>query len=195
MQSLSIIPNIQELPQAELALFIASGGRFCDVAALWRSPHDTADGNGVVYVKLTRPDGTVIFARIMQSLFMGAASAFKGAHLREDGSPLAKERPPENAVHDPRLEEALDVINGAVSDFRKLYNATGNPIFASTANIYETAMEHILAKKNTAEPTPEQRVGNNQCSEVRRAHGLPYPRTCVLCKLGPCINKNPDAKA
>jgi len=29
-------------------------------------------------------------------------------------------------------------------------------------------------------------IGTNECTRIMRLKGLPYPRTCPVCKLGPC---------
>lgn len=183
MPAVSIIPNNDENPQADYLTFFTNGGTFCELEQALRIPKGTAEGNAVVALKIRNPNGSVSWTRTSQALYLAAADAFKGAQAREDNK---APRPPEHVIDEPKLAAMVALAESMITDFRKL--SALSPAIGIASEIYQKALDDILGTP----PTPEQRVGDNQCNEVRRAHGLAYPRTCALCKLGPCKNKNPD---
>ncbi len=48
-----------------------------------------------------------------------------------------------------------------------------------------TALSNDLSLRLGIPSGPE-----NRCTHVLRAQGLPYPRTCQVCRLGPCPFKD-----
>lgn len=129
MQTASVITDLKAFPQPELSAFLATDSPFLTIEQMAREPDATESGKPAIIIKLRHPNGAVSYARTTQALFMGAASAFKGAQERDD---------------------------------------------------------HIAATGQELPPP--------KCNMLRSMLQLPYPRTCELCKNGPCINVKPEGK-
>ncbi len=66
-------------------------------------------------------------------------------------------------------------------------------------NCWQTTKEDAYAAWNrrasppASEPVPDERTQRTQCQRVLREQGSAYPRTCQVCKFGPC--RYPVAKS
>lgn len=125
MPALAINTNLEENPDKDLSEFLRNEGHLSDIEKIIRCPDATEDGKPVIILKIVHPDGKTSYARTTQALYMGAASAIKGAQERED----------------------------------------------------------YLAANDGKEPPA--------CNMLLSMLQRPYPRTCAICKLGPCINVKP----
>lgn len=95
MQSVSIITNLKDHPQPELSAFLATESPFLEIEQIARQPDATETGKPAVIIKLRHPNGSISYARTTQALYMGAASAFKGAQERDDHiAATGQEMPP-----------------------------------------------------------------------------------------------------
>lgn len=187
MPAVSIIPNNDENPQADYLTFFTNGGTFLELEQALRIPKGTAEGSAVVALKLRYPNGAVSWTRTTQALYLAAADAFKGARQRDDAKAPS---PKPNVITDPRLAMVAELADNMIADFRKLAPFVNG--IGTAADIYQQALDAILGPAPPPTPSPEQTVGDNQCSLVRKAAGMSYPSNCVLCGFGTCINKNPD---
>lgn len=185
MPALSIIPNNDENPQADYLTFFTSGASFLELEQALRIPKATAGGNAIVALKLRHPNGAVSWTRTTQALYLAAADAFKGAQQRDDAQAPSK---PEEVITDPRLAGVIQLAESMIADFRKIAPFVHG--LHEAADVYQLALDGLTG--TPPGPTPQQAVGDNQCSLVRKAAGMSYPSNCVLCGFGTCINKNPD---